>query len=108
MSASFVGGELIAEGAARVVLHKAKLLHRNADAVRYHRHMKMYADGLGVNGDHAVLVHVAVAAVGLKVQVRLTRAVVSISTCCASGMLSQSKSVLFDAVRLEKTLGMLG
>ena len=101
-------GELVAEGAARVVLHKAKLLHRNADAARYHRHMKMYADGLGVNGNHAVLVYVAVAAVGLKVQVRLTRAVALYLDLLCVGDAVPIKVGSLDAVRLVEDVGYAG
>ena len=59
------GGELIAEGAAGVVLNQTQLLQGHADAVGDHGHMQVDADGLGVDGDHAVLVDVGVAAVGL-------------------------------------------
>ena len=71
-----VGGrELVAEGAAGVVLDNAQLLHGNADAVGDHGHMQVDTDGLRVHGDHAVLVNVGVAAVGLQMQVGLTGAV---------------------------------
>jgi len=67
-----VGGrELVAEGAAGVVLYHAQLLHWNADAVGDHWHMQMDADGLGVDGEHAVLVRIGIAAVRLQMQMGL-------------------------------------
>ena len=59
------GGELVAEGAAGVVLNDSQLVHGNADAVSDHGHMQVDTDGLGVDSDHAVFVDVCVAAVGL-------------------------------------------
>ena len=73
---ALVGGrELVAEGAARVVLHQAQLIQRHADAVGYHGGVQVYADALGVDGQHAVLVYVGVAVVRLQEQVGLARAV---------------------------------
>ena len=48
-----------------MVLNQTQLLQGHADAVGDHGHMQVDADGLGVDGDHAVLVDVGVAAVGL-------------------------------------------
>ena len=71
-----VGGrELIPEGASRMVLYHTQLFHWYTYAARYHWHVKMYAYGLGVYGEHPVLVYVGIAAVRLKVQVRLAGAV---------------------------------
>ena len=70
-----VGGELVAEGAAGVVLHQAQLLHGHAYAVGYHGHMQVDADGLGMDGDHSVLVYIGIAAVRLQMQVGLAGAV---------------------------------
>ena len=94
-----VGGrELVAEGAAGVVLHQAQLIHRDADAVGYHGHVQVDAYALGVDGQHAVLVYVGIAVVGFEVEVRLPGAVALDLDHVGRGVEVEVRAL--DAVRL--------
>ncbi len=65
------GAELVAESAARGVLHEAQLLRLDPQAGGDHRMVKVYPDALGVDGEPPFFVEVGEADVGLHGQVRL-------------------------------------
>ena len=58
-----------------MVLNQPQLLHRNTDAVSNHGHMQVNADGLGMYGEHTVLIDIGIATVRLQVQMGLAGAV---------------------------------
>ena len=68
--------ELVAEGAARVVLDHAQLVFLHPEALGDHQGVQVERDALGVDGDAAFFVGVREAAVGLEEEMRLALQVV--------------------------------